>query len=255
MRRIHLIGAAAAVLVLAVAVAAYAVPASETTFDFESTAKPRNAGTKANPQAETVELEMTGGTTTGSGSPSTSTDIVIQMPSTLKWFGSKWPRSKRCARGADAADDCPRGSKVGTGHVTATAQPDPTRPKIVEEIDLTAYILNNGGLGLLIRGTTPVAFTAMLQGRITRRNTRISVHIPDNVQEPVPGVPTGIEDLRFTLSGKVTVRTRASAAQRRRQTYGAISSVGCKNRRWRTTVINIYRDGRKTDSDSSPCRK
>jgi len=251
MRRNHLIGAvAAALVVLVAAVAAYAnAPAANTTFDLKVTAKHpkkfgKRAGTAKKPKPLTVGLNMTGGTTTAGDSPSTSTDVIIQLPSTQKFFGGKWAKSKRCPADAQVPADCPANGKIGSGHVTATNRSDPLKPKIVEEIDLKAYVLNDGGLGLFVEGTSPLAFTALLPGKVTKKGTKISVHIPDNVQEPLQGTPTGIETLNFTLNG--TTKSKG-------KTYGAISSVGCKNKKWKTVVTNIYRDGSKKDDDTVKC--
>jgi hypothetical protein len=258
MRRIHLIGAAAAALLLAVAVAAYAVPASETTFDLTTKVTPRDAGTAKKPTPEKVELNMKGDTVPAGGSPATSTDIIIDLPFGLKWYGNKWPRSKRCdqdaASNAKSDSVCPRGSKIGAGDVVATAQPDPAKPKIVEPIELTAYVLKNGSLGLWLEADTPVSVRTMLEGKIQKRGRRINNHIPENVQEPVKGIPTGIETLNFVLNGRTTVNVRTAGAAVRR-TYGAISSYGCRRKKWTVKVTNIYRDGRKSDSATGRCRK
>lgn len=261
MRRIHVIGAAAVALVLVAAVAAYAVPASQTTFEFTSTATPKKAGTKKKPKALKLKLSMKGETEPPGGSPATSTDILIQLPKTLKWYGAKWAKSKQCdAAKAEQGDNsvCPKGSRVGGGNVVATAQPDPAKPKIVEPIKLTAYVLKAGPhpfdtskprvkagtLGLWLEATEPVAVSTMLLGRISKKDTKISVEIPESVQQAVPGVFTGIEDLTFTLNGKTKAK---------RKTYGAVSSIGCKSKKWKVNVTNIYRDGKKSDADTSPC--
>jgi hypothetical protein len=196
------------------------------------------------------------------GSPATSTDIVIQLPSTLKWYGAKWAKSNHCdaanAEQARSKSACPKGSKVGSGNVLATAQPDPAKPKIEEPIKLTAYTLKvgphpfdpsqpnvkRGTLGLWLDASQPVEVHTMLLGRISKKNTKISVEIPESVQQAGPGVFTGIEDLSFTVNGKTKVKGK---------TYGAVSSVGCKKKKWKTVVTNIYRDGKKTDSDTSRC--
>jgi hypothetical protein len=253
MRRIHLIGAAAAALLLAIAVAAaYGnAPSSETTFDTTSKFTPRDAGTKNSPKAEKVTLTQTGASDPAGRSPQTTTDVLIQLPSTLRWYGKKWARSKRCdadkANNAHSDSGCPRGSRIGSGHVKASNSNETTGGKIDEEIDLTAYVLTDGSLGLWLEATKPVSITTMLVGKISRKNTRISVHIPDNVQQPIPGVPTGIETLNFTLTGK----TRSKG-----KTYGAISSIGCKRRKWVTKTTSLYRDGgRKSDNATSRCTK
>ena len=252
MRRMHVIGAAATVLVVLVAaVAAYANSTAEnTTFDLSVAAKHpskfgKRAGTAAKPKPLNLTLDMKGDTEPAGGSPSTSTDIVIQLPSTQKFFGKKWPRSKRCSPATiEEKEACPAGSKIGSGDVLASNKNETTGQKLPEEIELTAFVLKSGGLGLFVEGTEPLQFAALLPGKISKKNTKISVHIPDNVQEPLAGIPTGIEDLTFTLNGRIKSKGK---------TYGAISSVGCKNKKWKTVVTNIYRDGRKKDSDTVKC--
>jgi hypothetical protein len=253
MRRIHLIGAAAAALLLAIAVAAaYAnAPTSETTFDTTAKFKPKNAGTKAKPTPEKVTLTQTGGSDPAGRSPQTTTDVIIQLPSTVRWYGKKWAKSKRCdaekANNAHSDSGCPRGSRIGKGHVKASNSNETTGGKINEEIDLTAYVLTDGSLGLWLEATQPVQITTMLVGKISKKNTKISVHIPNNVQEPVPGVPTGIEVLNFSVTGKTKSKGK---------TYGALSSIGCKRKKWTVKTTSLYRDGgRKTDSASSRCSK
>lgn len=252
MRRMHVIGVAAVALVaLAVAVTANAnSPASQTTFDLQVAAKHpakfgKRAGTPKKPKPVNLTLEMTGDTEPPGGSPSTSTDVVIQLPSTHKWFGSKWPKSKRCSpETVEEKEACPAGSKIGDGKVLASNKNETTGQKLPEDIELTAFVLKSGGLGLFVEGTEPLQFAALLPGKISNKNTKISVHIPDNVQEPLTGIPTGIEDLTFTLTGKIKSKGK---------TYGAISSVGCKNKKWKTVVTNIYRDGRNKDDDTVKC--
>ena len=261
MRRIHLIGVAVAALMLVAAVAAYAVPSSLTTFDFQSKVTPKKAGTKKKPKAEKVTLTMKGGTTTPTGSPQTTTDFVVRFPSTLKWYGGKWAKSKRCDAAAaqvqKSDSDCPKGSKVGSGSVTATNQSDPTKPKFTEDFTLTAYVLKagpspdpdpaqppvkGGSLGLWLEGS-PQPINLMMVARISNKNTKLSIHIPKNAQAP-GGTPLGIENLAFTLNGKTKSKGKS---------YGVMSSVGCKNKKWKTKVTNRYTDGTKRDSDTNKC--
>jgi hypothetical protein len=255
MRRTHVIGAAAvALVVLVAAVAAYAnAPADQTTFALTVTGTPKDAGTKAKPKAKKITLGMKGDTVPPGGSPATSTDVIIQMPSTHKWMGAKWPRSKRCSPDTvEEKEACPRGSKVGSGDVVASNRNETTGQKLSENIKLTAFVLKSGGLGLFVEGTSPLTFAALLPGKISNKNTKISVRIPENVQEPLQNVNTGIEDLTFTLNGKIKVKGK---------TYGAVSTVGCKKGgKEKTKVTNVYRpeNGVKkqnVDSDTTRCTK
>jgi hypothetical protein len=257
MKRISLISAAVAVLVLAVAISAYAnLPSSQTTFAVTSTVTPKEAGTSKSPKAVKERLGMSGATTTGAGSPQTSKRIDIQLPKTLKWYGDKLPKSKRCDGGkaSDQKSDsvCPKASKIGSGHVDASNSNETTQSRITEAIDLTAYVLKDGSLGLWLHAEKPAVIDTMLTGKISKQHTKISVAIPSNVQQPVAGVPTGIDNLTFTLKGKVKAKAKKG---KKGKSYGAISSIGCKQKKWTVSVTNFYADGGKiTKSDDSPCK-
>lgn len=248
MRKRILVPALALVAALAVAVTAYAVPASQTTYDVKTSVKPGNAGTSTSPKPSSLSIKIRGGTITGEGSPQTSTKVTIELDRGVGWYGSKWPSGKRCSKSrANAAKSdnvCPRGSRIGKGNVTATAQPDTTKPKIVEPIALRAHVLTNGNLGLWLTATQPVPINLFLEGKI--RGRKISVSIPKNVQEPVTGVGTGIEKLDFVLNGKVTTRGK---------TYGAVSSTACTGGTHRIKVTNTYKDGQKVDTGVSRCTR
>jgi hypothetical protein len=114
---------------------------------------------------------------------------------------------------------------------------------VVEEIDLTAFVTTGGNLGLFLKAVTPVPLGVMLEGRVKGRT--IDVAIPTNIQEPVPGVPTGIKTLRFKLAGKAKIGGKSR---------GIVESTGCSGS-WKAQVTNMLRDGMLTDFPSAKCRK
>jgi hypothetical protein len=232
------------------AVSGVAVADHETTnLNVEFSTKSAKAGTKRAPRPVALTLEVQGGTTTGTGQPATSTQLNITLPRQFRWNGRVWPRSRRCnpQRANEARSDsvCPRGSRVGSGHVTALGGGG----AVVEEIDVTAYVTAGGDLGLFIEASQPVVFATMLVGEVNRGRV-IQVDIPTNVQEPLMGVPTGIRNLRFTLNATTRVK-----GERR----PLLESNGCKNRRWTLLFRNVYRHAggtaSKTDSDTARCRR
>jgi hypothetical protein len=240
MRKVIIGGALAGALTLAMSITALA----QTTMDTSLRVSPSKAGTSKKPKPVSLRLGIEGGTQSGTGQPDTSTGIRVQLPKGIKWNGKLWPKAKRCsvsrANAQGSMSVCPRGSKIGSGHVTALGGGG----GVVEEIDLDAFVTTGGGLGLFLTATQPLPIATMLEGKVSGRN--INVAIPANIQEPITGVPTGIRSLNFTLNGKTKVKGR---------TRGALESSGCSARKWTAKITNVLRTGTLTDSPSVSCRK
>jgi hypothetical protein len=211
---------------------------NDTTFELSQfSASPAKSGTKKKPKRVTLKLGVKGGTKSGTGQPSTSTSLKITLPKGIKWNGKAWAKSKRCSKSVKANNQCPKGSKVGTGHVDAEALGTP------EAIDVTAYVLTNGNLGLFLVGS-PLPLETMLEGKV--KGNVITVGIPINVQEPIPNVPSSIRTLSFSLSGKTKVKGK---------TRGVVESTGCSNGKWTLKFQNIMTDGSLNDSRTVKCKK
>jgi hypothetical protein len=240
MRKVIIGGSLVGALTLALTTTALA----QTTMDASVGLSPAKAGTSKKPKPVTFRLGIEGGTETGTGQPDTSTSIRVQLAKGIKWNGKAWPRSKRCsvsqANAQGSFSVCPKGSRIGSGHVTALGG----NGSVVEEIDLDAFVTTSGGLGTFLTATAPLPIAAMLEGKVSGQN--INIGIPINIQEPVTGVPTGIRTLNFTLNGKVKVKGK---------TRGVLESTACSGGRWTTKITNVLRTGTLTDSPSVSCRK
>lgn len=240
MRKVIFGGALVGALTLAMTTTALA----QTTMDASLRVSPSKAGTSKKPKPVSLTLGIQGGTQSGTGQPDTSTRIRVQLPKGIKWNGKLWPKAKRCsvskatAQGSTSA--CPKGSKIGSGHVTALGGNGGT----VEEIDLTAFVTTGGHLGLFLEATQPLPIATMLEGKVGGQT--IDVAIPANIQEPITGVPTGIKSLTFTVNGKTKVKGK---------TRGALESGACSGGKWNSKVTNVLRTGTLTDSPSASCRK
>jgi hypothetical protein len=240
MRKVIIGGTLAGALTLAMTGTALA----QTTMDTSLKVSPAKAGTAKKPKRVSLTLGIQGGTQSGTGQPDTSTRIRVQLPKGIKWSGKLWPKAKRCsvskANSQGSASACPKGSRIGGGHVTALGGGG----GVVEEIDLTAFVTTGGHLGLFLHATQPLPLDAMLEGKV--RGRTIDVAIPTNIQEPITGVPTGIKTLTFTLSGKARVKGKSR---------GALESTACSGGKWTAKVTNVLRTGTLTDSASVACRK
>src|SRR5919108_6103149 len=146
MRKVIFGGALVGALTLAMTTTALA----QTTLDASLRVSPSKAGTSRTPKPVSLTLGIQGGTQSGTGQPDTSTRIRVQLPKGIKWNGKLWPRSKRCsvsrANAQGSFSVCPKGSRIGSGHVTALGG----NGSVVEEIDLDAFVTTSGGLGTFL---------------------------------------------------------------------------------------------------------
>ena len=203
--------------------------------DFKTTSKSKHAGTKRKPRPAVMTIEMTQSTSSGTGQPATSRALNITLPKEFQFKGKQWPTKLRCdplkANNARSDAACPKGSKIGSGHVTATAG----NGDLVSEIDVRAYVTKTGDLGLWLTTATPLPINQMLVGKVSKGRT-IKVAIPSNIQQPLVGVKSAIRVLRFTLDR-------------------GVESTGCPaSKQWKLAFQNVYEQGSLTDSDTAVCR-
>ena len=203
--------------------------------DFKTTSKSKHAGTKRKPRPAVMTIEMTQSTSSGTGQPATSRALNITLPKEFQFKGKQWPTKLRCdplkANNARSDGACPKGSKIGSGHVTATAG----NGDLVSEIDVRAYVTKTGDLGLWLTTATPLPINQMLVGKVSKGRT-IKVAIPSNIQQPLVGVKSAIRVLRFTLDR-------------------GVESTGCPaSKQWKLAFQNVYEQGSLTDSDTAVCR-
>lgn len=204
--------------------------------DFKTTSKSKKAGTKSKPRPANLSIEMTQSTASGTGQPATSSGLNITLPKEFQFTGKRWPKKLRCdplkANQARSDGACPKGSKIGSGHVTASAG----NGDLISEIDVRAYVTTGGDLGLWLSTATPLPINQMLIGKVSHGRT-IRVAIPSNIQQPLVGVKSAIRVLRFTLER-------------------GVESTGCPaSKQWKLAFQNVYEQGSLTDSDTAACRK
>jgi hypothetical protein len=230
-----LTGALAGALLFAVPAVALA-DSSDTLMNlgFKTSAKSKKAGTPKKPRPASISISVT--QTTKSGSlASTSKSLNITLPKGQRFTGKTWPKKLRCdpikANQAKSDSVCPTGSKIGTGHVTAAAGDG----SLKSEIDVRAYVTKSGDLGLWLATLKPLPIHQMLIGKVTRGRT-IKVAIPTNIQQPLTGVRTAIEVLRFSLTK-------------------GVESTGCPaSKKWTLKFQNVYTDGSQAKTATAPCR-
>ncbi len=231
---------AAAVLVLPVA--ANAAP----TQDFNITASPAKSGTKKKPVPVTVNFST--GTKDDPGVlPPTTSRAAVFFPAGAQWNGDLFP--KCAASGISAArstDDCPKGSIVGSGKAAALAVGN----IVQNDLKITAVNGGKNRLNLFVEGTSPLRIQSNLDVKIGKASgdygMSLTVDIPQNLQEPAPGVRTAITLFQVKVGAKRKVKgvTRG------------IAEIGKCNGTWKAKADFGYADGTKTTvNDSLKCTK
>jgi hypothetical protein len=231
-----LLGVLAGALLLAVPGAALASSADTLmNLGFKTTSKSKKAGTAKKPRPASISIAVTQSTSSGALA-STSRALNITLPKEQRFTGKTWPKKLRCdpvkANQAKSDGVCPKGSKIGAGHVTAAAGDG----SLKSEIDVTAYVTKSGDLGLWLDTLKPLPIHEMLIGKVTGGRT-IKVAIPSNIQQPLTGVRTAIEVLQFSLNK-------------------GVESTGCPaSKKWTLKFQNVYTDGSQTKTATAPCRR
>ena len=248
MRRKFTAGLLVGATTLTVAAVAWAVPASQTTLDVNFKPGSATAGTKKKPRGNSLVITAKGGTTTGTGQPATSTALNISLPKQWILNSERWPRKARCsvqrANQQKSASVCPKSSRIGGGKTIVQGGASETSEGARRTLTVKAFVVKNGDIGLFVQnkaGETPQV-NEMIVGA-TSRQRKISVKISENLQEPLDNVPTGIRELTFSLKGQARINGKRRSI---------VETTGCGTRnQWQFTLQDIYRDGRKSDSDTA----
>ncbi len=245
MRNRFLAGALTCALLSGGAVAAFAVPASETTLDFQVKPSTTDAGTLKRPKITNLQVTIKGATTDGTGQPATSIALNTTLPRQWRINSERWPKNKRCSitqvNQDKTTESCPAGSKVGSG----TSQAKFNEGAATQNLNVTAFVIKNGDIGFFLKSVGGAAVNEMIVGNTVNGN-KLNVKIPPQIQEPLPGLITGITLLKVNFKGTTTVRGKK---------IGILHTTGCVNKRWKFTETNIYRDGKNTDTDTVRCTK
>jgi hypothetical protein len=162
-------------------------------------------------------------------------------------FPSCNPQTLLRQRGRPSA--CPRGSRIGGGEAVGTS---PSFKGVNERLTVDLYN-GPGGRSILmyLRGLNPVAISGMINASFTplrggRWGYRLSLRVPENLQEIAPDILASL--LRFTtrVGGSVQVREGGRTVRR-----GYIEVLACPP----GALVPVrgtfgFRDGSSTTTDS-----
>ena len=210
--RKYLIAALAAVLSIALAAVAIGQgPASGTV-----KITPSKAGTKKKPRSIKLTVSVTNNTP-----GTTASRIDINLPRFVRASGKGL---KTCSATKAAGNNCPTGSKAGGGKANAVVGPQSATPAPLH-FKVTAF---NGGTNKILfllqqindQGQViPSGVTKVLTGKLSRASganffQKLRINIPDDLQQPAPGVYSALQDLTTSLSLK-------------KGKHALLSTVGC----------------------------
>lgn len=229
MRKVHLIGALAAVFALALAAVATASD------QFTQSAKVQLTKKKAGkPVGVKVALKASDPGEPG-GKPKAASRIVIKLPRGTR-VNTK--AAKQCNLNDEAviAGKCPRKSLIGKGKAKANVAP--LIPTTTE--DVKAYAARNGIVLLLSdnAGDPNPGQTIVLRARVSKRGV-ITVKVPE--LQPVPGL--------FAVLTDFNLRTKPVAKGKGKKRKALIQAPRRCNKKkgWVTTTIFNYADNSARD--------
>jgi hypothetical protein len=192
MRKVALL-ATTAVAALGLAGPAWAVNADQT---ISIKLKPTKAGTKKKPA--NVKITVQTDTTPKDAVAFATKQAVIHFDKNLIFNPKKF---KTCSAATIQANEasCPKGSKVGGGTSIGTAIGQ------TSNLTVTAFNGPSGKFMLHVTASTPLQIDGVIQATLKKDTGKFGyklvVPIPDNLQQPVPGVFATLKQFITSTSG------------------------------------------------------
>jgi hypothetical protein len=216
--RKYLIAALAAVL--SIAVAAVAVAQNE---DVTSTTKvsPTKAGTKKKPKSIKITTFIKNNVPN-----TTAAKIEIDFPKTVKISGKGLTVCKIGTFSTPGGQaNCPKGSKAGSGVSHATLG-RPGQPQAPLNFDVTAYVSGPKLIVFYLQqqgGSVQKALKGTISSASGKFKQKLTIVIPPDLQQPIPGLYGALTDLKSTLSNKKGKHSliSTSGCSKKKQVFGA----------------------------------
>jgi hypothetical protein len=190
---------------------------------------PTKHGTKKKPKVTKLVVKLAT-TPNPNDPPFAASDTIVHLGKELVFNGKAL---KTCSASQVQADDtkCPKGSKVGSGKAAGTAL------GLTENLTVTAYNGPGGNkLELLVDGSTPLQIHSVIEGILSSDSApygkKLSVHVPDNLQQPAPGAYATLVQFDTTIN---------RVLGKKKKPYVGIAS--CKTKKVAFGVDYKYTDG------------
>lgn len=236
---------ACALTAATIAIAVVGAGSAHAAVNLSASVSPSNSGTpdKPTPASVNVTAKISGapvGAADGSGA---TQSIEAKLPYPLLFNPVGFPA---CDAAQVRARTCASAAKIGTGKVVGGAAGG-----IVQQLKLTAYNGKGYRLLLLVEGTTPLRIDSVLQGTIRSGDGQYGMsllnEVPENLQQPVPGVFTTVTEFGLKVDAKRKVNGK---------TVSYISTAGCSGGKWPFEAKVTYRNGNtESGTASSKCTK
>jgi hypothetical protein len=226
-----LIGVAVLAVAAVPALAFAQNPAPVVTNDVSIT--PSKAGTTKKPKAAKFSFKVVN----SAASKTTVKQIVLDLPKGVVLSGNKLA--------ACSADDfvqnagCPSNTKLGTGVaysfiVAPTPAPDCVGTNGAASgcltFDTSFYVGGKNALTVGLQQRGGPAFPP-LTGKITSSGRKLTITIPAELQQPVPGTFSALLQLSGSFSRSKTVSGKK---------YSFVSTTGCTSKKWAVKSTLVY---------------
>ena len=208
---------------------------------------PSNAGTKKKPANVTFRLNISNNREAGT----TASRIEINLPSGLKMNPKGFPTCSEATITEEGVDACPSKSRLGTG--TAAAVVNPTSPEPSNLTFRNTFFVGGSNFLNIFLQQSPGDVRAVLKGTITNGGRKLSIAIPEDLQQPAPGVYSALTDIVTSLKG-----TTGSGSKK----HGFFELSKCSSNAIKVSTKLTYVPNpnppattSSTATDSTPCKR
>ncbi len=197
MRKYALLATAASVVAIPVAGVAYAATVDQS---INVTVSPTKAGTAKKPAAVKIKVDIKTVKKVAAEEFATKTAVIFFDKNLV--FNTK--AFKTCSQATVQANEgnCPSGSKVGSGSAVGNALGQ------TQNLKVSAFNGPNSTLNLHVTGSAPLAIDSVIVGKLGKSSgkygTKLSVTIPANLQQPLPGVFATLTSFITTIDKKTS---------------------------------------------------
>ena len=231
----------------ATAITGTAVAQTAPSHTVDASVSPSKAGTKKKPRNVTTTLNISNNREAGT----TASRIEINLPSGLKMNPRGFPVCSETTITEEGIEACPSKSRLGTG--TAAAVVNPTSPTPSNLTFRNTFFVGGSNFLNIFLEQSPGDVRAVLKGTITQSGRKLSIDIPEDLQQPAPGVYSALTDIRTKLKG-----TTGSGSRK----HGFFELFDCKGGKGTTTTKLTYvpnpnppAASSSTATDTSRCSK
>lgn len=207
---------------------------------------PTKAGTKSKPKAVSLKLNISNDRAAGT----TASRIEINLPSGLKMNPRGFPICSEATITDQGVDACPSKSRLGVGTAKAVVNPTAANPSNLNFRN-TFFVGGRSFLNIFLV-QQPGEVRAVLKGTISNGGRRLSISIPEDLQQPAAGVYSALTDIATTLKGTTSGRNR----------HGFFELSRCPGRSLKVTTKLTYVPNpgppavtSSTATDNVPCRR